>query len=54
MKNIFIFILILISTINGNEGPLQYPEPPQGWEEGDCQSIQIQSPINIPPIEDES
>ena len=54
MKNIFICILILISAINGNEGPLQYPEPPQGWEEGDCQSTQIQSPINIPPIEDES
>ena len=54
MKNIFIFILILISTINGNEGPLEYPEPPQGWEEGDCQSTQIQSPINISPIEDES
>lgn len=54
MKNIFIFALILISSINANEGPLQYPEPPQGWEEGDCQSTQIQSPINIPPIVDES
>ena len=54
MKNIFVFILILLSAINGNEGPLQYPEPPEGWKEGDCQSTQIQSPINIPPLEDES
>lgn len=54
MKSIFIFVLILVSTINGNEGPLQYPEPPEGWDNGDCKSTQIQSPINIPSISDKS
>lgn len=58
MKN-FIFINIIfffysISLSNGNEGPLQYPEPADGWEEGDCQSTQIQSPIDIPSTKDES
>ena len=55
MNNFFILVLILaVSSINGNEGPLQYPEPPEGWEDGDCQSTQIQSPINIPSISDKS
>jgi carbonic anhydrase len=54
MKNILVVILILISAIDGNEGPLQYPEPPEGWADGDCQSTQIQSPINIPSIADKS
>jgi carbonic anhydrase len=54
MKNIIVVILILISAIDGNEGPLQYPEPPEGWADGDCQSTQIQSPINIPSIADKS
>ena len=44
----YLLITILISNINSNEGPLQYPEPAKGWIEGDCQSTQIQSPINIP------
>ena len=49
--------LLFLSTIidlNANEGPLQYPEPAKGWEMGDCQSPQIQSPIDIPSIKDES
>ena len=33
---------------------LQYPELALGWEEGDCQSTQIQSPIDIPSIKYES
>ena len=37
-----------------NESPLQYPEPPEGWNEGDCQSTRIQSPINIPSQKSES
>ena len=49
-----LIILLLISYIYSNEGPLQYPEPALGWEEGDCQSTQIQSPIDIPSIKDES
>ena len=51
-KNIFTIILFLPLVINyhDEEGPLQYPEPPEGWEEGDCQSLQIQSPIDIPSI----
>lgn len=51
--NILIFLLF-ISKINSNEGPLQYPEPPDGWDEGDCKSLQIQSPIDIPSLKDES
>ena len=58
MKKIFFLNIIiffsLISFYNGNEGPLQYPEPAGGWEDGDCQSTQIQSPIDIPSIKDES
>jgi carbonic anhydrase len=49
-----IYFLSHISIFNSNEGPLQYPEPALGWEEGDCQSIQIQSPIDIPSIKDSS
>ena len=56
-KNIIFYsliILLLISYIYSNEGPLQYPEPALGLEEGDCQSTQIQSPIDIPSIKNES
>ena len=49
-----LFFLLFISKINSNEGPLQYPEPPDGWDEGDCKSLQIQSPIDIPSLKDES
>ena len=49
-----LFYLLLISNLNANEGPLQYPEPPGGWDEGDCKSNQIQSPIDIPSIKDNS
>ena len=52
--NILLFFLSLISNIYSNEGPLQYPEPAKGWEDGDCQSVQIQSPIDIPSLKDES
>ena len=52
--NILLFFLSLISNIYSNEGPLQYPEPADGWEDGDCQSVQIQSPIDIPSLKDES
>ena len=31
-----------------------YPEPFPGWEEGDCQSPQIQSPIDIPSLYEDS
>ena len=51
--NIFHF-LTLIFNIYANEGPLQYPEPAGGWNDGDCQSLQIQSPIDIPSPKDES
>ena len=44
--------LLLISGINANEGPLPYPEPAGGWPFDDCQSTQIQSPIDIPSILD--
>ena len=58
MKNniilISLYFLSIIIDSNANEGPLQYPEPAGGWEEGDCQSLQIQSPIDIPSIKDES
>ena len=33
-----------------NEGPLQYPEPALGWEDGDCQSTQIQYITRTPTI----
>ena len=49
-----LFYLLLISNLSANEGPLQYPEPPGGWDEGDCKSNQIQSPIEIPSIKDNS
>ncbi len=52
--NILLYFFYLISQFSANEGPLQYPEPAEGWEEGDCQSTQIQSPIDIPSINDES
>ena len=51
---IIFYALLLISSVIGNEGPLQYPEPHEGWDDGDCQSLQIQSPIDIPPVEDNS
>ena len=51
---IIFYALLLISSVIGNEGPLQYPEPPKGWDDGVCQSLQIQSPIDIPPVEDNS
>ena len=51
---ILIHSLLLISSLIKNEGPLLYPEPPEGWNEGDCQSKQIQSPIDIPPLKDNS
>ena len=59
MRSIFNFLilfhsLLLISSLIRNEGPLLYPEPPEGWNEGDCQSKQIQSPIDIPPLKDNS
>ena len=52
-------VIFLIFDIIANEGPLQYPEPPEGWEEEEegecyCQSKQIQSPIDIPSIKNES
>ena len=47
-----LFYLLLISGINANEGPLPYPEPAGGWPFDDCQSTQIQSPIDIPSILD--
>ena len=49
-----LFYLLLISNLSANEGPLQYPEPPGGWDEGDCKSNQIQSPIDIPSIKHNS
>ena len=54
LYSIIFYALLLISSVIGNEGPLQYPEPPEGWDDGDCQSLQIQSPIDIPPVEDNS
>ena len=55
-KMILTIILFFPLVINcsDEEGPLPYPEPLEGWEEGDCQSLQIQSPIDIPSIKDES
>ena len=51
---ILFFLLLTVSKLYANEGPLQYPEPAGGWEEGNCQSDQIQSPIDIPSIKDNS
>ena len=51
---ILFYLLLLISNLSANEGPLQYPEPPGGWDEGECKSNQIQSPIDIPSIQDNS
>ena len=51
---ILFFLLLTVSKLYANEGPLQYPEPAGGWEEGSCQSEQIQSPIDIPSIKDNS
>ena len=51
---IFLHIIILITYITAPEDPLQYPEPAGGWEKGDCQSTQIQSPINIPSLYDDN
>ena len=51
---ILFYLLLLISYSFANESPLQYPEPPEGWDEGDCQSLQIQSPIDIPSFKDNS
>ena len=51
---ILFYLLLLISYSFANESPLQYPEPPEGWDEGDCKSLQIQSPIDIPSFKDNS
>ena len=53
LYSIIFYSLLLISSVIGNEGPLQYPEPLEGWD-GVCKSLQIQSPIDIPPVEDNS
>ena len=53
-SKILFFLLLSISYSYANEGILQYPEPAGGWEQGDCQSNQIQSPIDIPFIKDNS
>ena len=54
LYSIIFYSLLLISSVIGNEGPLQYPERHEGWDDGDCRSLQIQSPIDIPPVEDNS
>ena len=54
VHKILFYLLLLISNLSANEGPLQYPEPPGGWDEGECKSNQIQSPIDIPSIQDNS
>ena len=59
VKKNFVYIMILLIQLYFtssllNEGPLQYPEPSEGWNEGDCQSNQIQSPINIPSLKNDS
>ena len=54
LYSIIFYSLLLISSVIGNEGPLQYPEQHEGWDDGECQSLQIQSPIDIPPVEDNS
>jgi len=48
------YLIILISKSISNEGLLQYPEPAGGWDEGDCKSTNIQSPIDIPSTRDNS
>ena len=52
--NILFYLILLISKSISNEGLLQYPEPAGGWDEGDCKSTNIQSPIDIPSIRDNS
>ena len=55
MKLLFILISLSLSTfITCNEGPLQYPEPPEGWDDGDCHSFLSASPLDIPPDYDKS
>jgi hypothetical protein len=54
LLNILFYLILLISKSISNEGLLQYPEPAEGWNEGDCKSTQIQSPIDIPSIRDSS
>jgi carbonic anhydrase len=54
LYSIIFYSLLLISSVIGNEGPLPYPEPHEGWDDGVCKSLQIQSPIDIPPVEDNS
>ena len=49
-----IYLFCILSCLNANEGTLQYPEPAEGWKDGDWMSLQIQSPIDIPSINDES
>ena len=49
-----ILFFSLITILYANEGPLQYPEPATGWEHEYCTSTQIQSPIDIPSIKDDS
>lgn len=48
------FLLSIFFLIKCNEGPLQYPEPAGGWDDGDCKSLNSQSPIDIPPNYDNS
>ena len=58
MKSLFeykiLLFLLLISNIIANKDPLLYPEPAGGWDDGDCKSTQIQSPIDIPSLKDDS
>ena len=54
ISKLLFYLLLLISYSFANESPLQYPEPPEGWDEGDCKSLQIQSPIDIPSFKDNS
>ena len=54
MKNIFIFILMLVSTINGNEGPLHIQNLLKDGKKVIVNLFKFKSPVNIPPIEDES
>ena len=49
----FLFLSLILNLI-ANEGPLQYPEPATGWPHEYCTSTQIQSPIDIPSIKDDS
>ena len=54
LLNILFYLILLISKSISNEGLLQYPEPPGGWDEGECKSTNIQSPIDIPSTRDNS